>query len=708
MMFVPKLLHPNTHRRHSMALLAAAALLTAPLAEAADVKVFVLAPKPPASLATVETQGSDKPVFTHSYAVPYATLEKQLRQEIKSKVDFDTGEQTEGCPTALCPDVHWRVVVSSDIAFTKKPLPALKAFGDAQANGVDVNLKDAQVRLKLAIHAEMWIIVGTGKLSDKIMRTVDVPVELLIGVNVASRLNAWPALVSATVPCEVTQMQETVCVNLPLEGKNIDLSDAEGAVVDLGAALGGLIGFTQFGGLADPLSGLLGGKLLSKVAELGAKAAANQAEARVQAEATKALNAWLKVFSIQATYAGGTYLDAQINQINALKDKILNTKLPQINKSYQDLANAFGLSFDVQTRVSNGDAYVIVTPRFAASPGGGKIVGKLRMPKEACLYASSEWGTMPLELVKVNEDLAGKVGQSCQGIMPPSSIRRLGYFGADPKILKVGANPLPTWTAVGNATLTGTLSEQSHGSGLSSANMRGAGSKQATGYYECGFEISGLPNADIIDLRFKDQAAERLPGYASDPYRFVEASFGGYSALLNADWSLASTPLVLGGEGYCSPPQVKIPNFQLGSWLDRVKDLFDPDKCANCDIELVDGMLMVTNSRPVLENPALKPLFDALRHGRALPAAVGAPVPQAPTIQAPSIQAPSIQAPTIQAPTIQAPTIQAPPINAPGIQAPPIRKAPATTPAPRLLQPAPGLKPGLLAPGTQKGAPIVK
>lgn len=646
-----------THIRSIVLSLTALIGLAVPMAQAADVRLFVLAPQPPTSLKTVEMQGSDKPAYSHSYAIPYGTLEQQLRTAVKSKANLDTGEQIEPCPSA-CPDVHWRVVVNSDVTFTQKPQPAIKAFGNAQENGIDVTLQHAQVKLHLDVHAEIWIKPVTGTIS----KSVDVPIDLLIGLDAASKLNLWPAIISAKVPCAVTQAQETVCVTLTLDGKNIDLSDAKGAVVGVGAALGGLIGATQFGALlGDPLGSLLSGNLGSKIAALGSQAAADKAESYIQGKANEALNAMMQVASVQATVLASNYLDARVTQINTLKDTLLNTKLPQINKSYQELANAFGLSFDVQTRISNADMYVIVTPRFAANPAGSKLIGKLRMPKEACVYGEWKMGTIPLGLttVKNNLDLAGKVGTSCANLMPSSDVKLAGYLGADPKILKVGANPLPNWQPVGSFKLTGTLSEYKHGTALQTQMRRTGGSTRhaATGYYECGFEISGLPGADIIELVFKGKAAERMPGYQQDPHRLVAVSAAGASAALDADWKSAGPPVVIGGEGKCTAGKVKAPHYEPQSWLDRITDLLDIDKCPNCDIKLSEDMLKAANMKPILENPALKPLFDALETGKPLPAATKMPATQAPaTQQAPAAggvqHAPALR-PQLQRPGLQ-------------------------------------------------------
>jgi len=633
------------------AALAATLLLATSAAQAGDVRLFVLAPQPPASLKTVETQGADKPAYSHSYDISYNTVEQQIRNEIK-KANIDLGGSVV-CEGA-CPDVHWHVNVGNDFSFTLKNQPVVTAFGNAQDNGVDVYLK-TQFKLHTVVSARLWADPATGHVEG----TANVPIDLVIGMQVNSKLALWPEVKSIANYCEATKLQETVCVKLTLDDKNIDLSDPKGIAVGVGMALGGLIGASPLAaGIGDPLSGLLVGKLISEeVVKI--------AERRVQEEANKVLNEVLQIANIRATWLASNYVDAKVTQANAVKSKLLDTKLPGVNKSLQELSTAFGLTLDVQTRTSSGDVYVIVTPRFAANPAGGTLVGKLRMPKEACVYGKWTMGTIPLGLqtVPANLDLPGKVGKSCSDVMPATDVKLAGYLGGDPKILKVGANPLPNWKPVGSFKLTGNLTEVKHGTALQ-AQLRQSGTtrRTATGYYECSFEISSLPGAGIIELDFKGKAAERMAGFQQDPHRYLEVSMAGVSAALDDAWNKAGPPVVIGGDGKCGPGTVKAPHYEPESWLDRITDLLDMDKCPNCGIKLEEGMLKASNMKPILENPQLKPLFDALANGRALPAAT----------------------------------------RAPAVQAPAGRQAPAG------VQRAPVLRPGLQKPGAQKGVETPK
>ena len=597
-------------------MLAVFSFFSIPWANAADVRVFVLAPMPPHSLKTVETEGSDKPLYVHSYSIPYASLESQIRNAIKAKGDIDTGNQVVACSTDLCPDAHWRVTVNTDFSFTQKNQPVVAAFGKPQENGVDVSLK-TQMKLRINIHASVWIKPVTGTVE----KTVDVPIELLIGVEAKSKLNLWPEIKSVASYCETTKLQETACAKLTLDGKNIDLTDVKGTAIQLGAALGAMIGSTPIGAaLGGPLGGLL-------IGALGSNEAAKIAEKKVQAEAEKALNQVLQVASIRATWLAGNYVDARAAQANNIKAFLLNTKVPGLNKSYQDLSNAFGLSFDVQTTTTGNNVNVIVTPRFAAKSAGRKLTGKFRIPKEACVYMEGPWGYLPMGLTKVNEDLALKVGASCASLLPATEMKISGYLGANPTIAKAGGMPLPTWQAVGTPTFSGNLSSYSYGTGKNTAP--GLNSRQPTGYYECSFEIANMPNAAIVETFFSGKTRERLTGfYGNSPSRYVEVTAAGPQVVLDDGWSVMNNGFVIGGEGQCTAGKVKAPRFQARSWLDRMNDLLDLDKCAACGIKLDEGILKIGNNEAVLQNPALKPMFNALQRGEQLPAATKAPAQQ--------------------------------------------------------------------------------
>lgn len=666
---------------------ALALFFTASPTQAADVRLFVLAPQPPTSLKSVESQGANKPAYAHSYDIPYASAEQQIRNKIK-KANIDVGD-TVVCSGA-CPDVHWHVSVTTDFSFTQTNQPKVTAFGDAQENGVDVTLQ-TQFKLHTVISARVWAKPITGEVEGK----VDVPIDLVIGLRVNSKLGLWPDIKSIASYCDATKLQETACVTLTLDDKNIDLSDPHGVAVGIGAALGALIGASPLAaGIGDPLSGMLIGALVSNEA-------ANIAEQKVQAKANEALNAVLQIASIRATWLAGTYVDAKATQINAVKSKLLDTKLPGINKSLQQLADAFGLSLDVQTTTPGADVNVIVTPRFTAAPSDHKLTGKLRMPKEACVYMEGPIGYIPMGLVKVNEDLVGKKGTSCSALLSAGEMKMSGYLGADPIGAKAGGHALPTWNAVGTPAFTGTLSEYTHGVAQKQQQgdqQSGFHPREPTGYFECPFEIAGVPNADIIQIALSGKVQERVTGFFDKASRFVEVVGAGPQIVLDHKWSVIGGDVLIGGEGQCTSGKVVSPKYQARTWLQRMRDLFDPDKCANCDIQLNEGMLEIKNSKPVLENPAIRQIFSALQRGEALPeTSKGRIAPTAPRTGPGAQQAPAAPQQRLLP---QGRVMQ----RGPGTQeAPATQQGPATQQTPGTLQRAPAFRQQLQGPGQQKG-----
>jgi hypothetical protein len=99
-------------------------------AKAASAGVFVLAPTPPTSLLSIEKHG-ENPRFEKEFSISYDHIGPLITAVIKEKVD-GSKEGTAGCPTFACPDLHWKVTVKADFAFTEKGQPVIQAFGDPQ------------------------------------------------------------------------------------------------------------------------------------------------------------------------------------------------------------------------------------------------------------------------------------------------------------------------------------------------------------------------------------------------------------------------------------------------------------------------------------------------------------------------------------------------------------------------------------------------
>ena len=80
--------------------------------------------------------------------------------------------------------------------------------------------------------------------------------------------------------------------------------------------------------------------------------------------------------------AARTGIDAAVPQPIDLKGQLLNTKLPVVNKSFQELSGAFGLTLDERAVTSPGNATVVATLRFSAAAGSAKLSGKPAFPRK--------------------------------------------------------------------------------------------------------------------------------------------------------------------------------------------------------------------------------------------------------------------------------------------------------------------------------------
>lgn len=588
-------------------LIAAFALISVQTAEAATVRVFVLAPNGTTSLNQVETNGATPPVFQREFTIPYPTLASALTSAANAKLATLGKSGTEKCfiPTPAgdaCPDITWAVNLSSNITFSNPSQPVLTAFGDPALNGINISVKP-----QMKIHVNISVKVES--------ETISFPLDVFLNIDGSAKLNLWPEIKAPGVACPGGS--KPACVVLTFDHSNLPLSGISELLAATGATVGVLVGFTPLGlGIGGP------GPLSSLGALLGATAAADAAKAKITETVNNAIKAELPAIQASINKELSDRINVAIPQANKLKDQFLNTKLPGVNKSYQELSAALGLTLDVETTTPSGHVQVIVTPRFSGAAGAGKITGKLRLPKEQCVYVTHPvLGTLPMGLGQTNEDLAAKVGSSCSSLFPASSIKVSGYLGANPQVVAGGgANSLPTWKGIGNPGFTGNLS--SVGGGQRSLT-------QATGYYECGFEISALPLADIIELLFSNDVAGRLSDTYPGKGRYLEVSIPGQQIVLDANWKPVATGaqnVPIGGAGQCGSGSGG--RGVTSGWWGQLKDKFDPEKCPQCGIKRVGTVLMITNPNAVLQNPALKAAFDSLGRGGPVTGAVrtGTPI----------------------------------------------------------------------------------
>jgi hypothetical protein len=280
----------------------------------ASASVYVLAPKPHNPLNSIETHGAT-PVFKKDFSIPYDAVEPLIRDEIKKKVDGPK-EGTVPCPTDFCPDLHWRVTVKSGFVFTdKSQQPVITAFYDPQqqTSGVDITLHTS-VQINFDVNETIWYETIVGEESG----SKESPIAIPIDIDASARLNLWPILQSQDFAFHLTPDTYNVGggnINLPLYPSDV-LDQAENEVI---------------------------AEINKRLADL-----LNTVNEQVLAEARKDIS--------PAEFP------------SYLKDQLLNTKLPAVDKSYQELSDPFGLTLDVQT-TTTGNVNVVATLRFSGGRG---------------------------------------------------------------------------------------------------------------------------------------------------------------------------------------------------------------------------------------------------------------------------------------------------------------------------------------------------
>jgi len=561
------------------AALAATTSVLTPTAKAAPVQLYVVAPQPPNSMDWVEGQGTANPWFSRDVSMPYSTLEPLIRDQIKAQIDGTRSGKV--IVTDPAPDVDWSVTLSSNFKFLQANQPTITAFGDPQQNGVEVKLHtQVKISLNAAVSAETWFDSAAG----------NVPLDVVLDVDASSKVHLWPVVQSSDLQFELT-----------LVNSNVDLSGLNGEAIELGAKLGAVLGVT-------PIGALLGGPLAPLFFALGADVAMDVAQDKVNDLVSDKLNAQLGSIAGQLEEQVRKVVTAGLTQVNNVKDKLLNTPLPGVNASYSQLSSALGLTLDVQTTTLSGGVRVIVTPRFNAQPGNGTITGRIRIPRGSCIYMKNKIaGVFPLGLKAVNQDLASSVGEACSTVFGAQDFLVRGYLGGDPhRVSGGGAVALPQWKQVGQATFTGNLKVQTASEGGPQLDA------DSSGYYECAFQITGLPAADIVEVTPTADLADRMTDFYDGPTRFFETAAP--KLLLDSDWYPlpwlgANAGATLGGGGQCSGGGGGR-GFDKPFW-EELAEKFDPEKCPQCNIQITDNNYYeVTN--PAALNPEVRSFIDSV------------------------------------------------------------------------------------------------
>ncbi len=540
-----------SHRARAIVVLATLGTLLGGRAEATPsarlhVQVPVDVGNPGATrLDSIEGYG-DTATFNRDFTVPYDQLTTLIEAEIAKVAKPLDGKIVLTDPVA---DVTYKIKFKPKFKFTKKNQPKFTQVGPSSDATFDVSLDTAaRLDVHIDVHAETW--------SD----SADVPVDVFVTVAAKAkvRVKLWPKIEA-----------EDVDVEFSLSDSNIDL-ELNGTAVKLGAKWGTVLGVSPVGIFA-------GGILLGPLAAILANEAADIVEDKLKSEAKKRLAAALDKFSGEVESRVRDEIDPKIAQANAVKDKVMNTPVEGTGKTLSQLVADLGASFEVHVATPGDALAASAVLRMSGAAAGGTLRGKVRVPTQACQYVTGNgWlkgAKIPVGMTPANEDLAKKLGQSCSAVFDATSIARQLYLGGNPRrVLGTEAENRASWKTGGTLDFTGKLSKTDD-------------------YYECAFEVTGLPKASILDIESAAALDARLNEETYDE-RLLVLSAGGATAVfdrfIDPVPGASTNGVVLGGPGQChghggggkalTPSQAK-----------ELLDKFDPEKCPSCGIRQQRG-----------------------------------------------------------------------------------------------------------------------
>lgn len=581
---------PASRQRLASATLAAAIAVAPTGADAAPVRarVSVAAPLVSASQASDKLSGVEQHrimPFNKDFAIPYEALEDQLDDAIDGLIPNKISG-VEVC-TDPCPDVTWSVKLNPKFKFTKKNQPTLKQIGSSGQSKVRVELKtEARLDIHADVHAETWF------------DSVDAPIDVFVVIGMTARVDVslWPTL-KAQKP---GTSESGVELEFTLVDSDMDL-DIDGKAASLGMKWGTIIGLSPVGVFAG---GPILGPILAIIGDEAADAATEEIGRRFDEQVAVAFEAQTEGLEDVAH----DYIDPYITQANDLKDDLLDTPIPGVNKTLEQLEDELGAEIKLHTVASTSNVHSAAVMRFSSAAAGGKVLGKVRVPKKTCEYASISVGgfkaKMPLGLVDDNQDLAAKVGQACSAVLT-EKFGRKSYLGANPKdVLGSGAQNLPNWSgSVGTLTYKGNMS-------------------QTADYYECAYELTGLPKAAILAIESGD-LAERGIGVNR---RVLEVTAAGKSAVFDNQLkplpvSGGNSSLVIGGKGQCGGGSSS--GGLTPSKMKELKDMLDPEKCPQCGIKNIKGshIYEVTNPQAFFDTKLGKEIKANISKAKSSPKA---------------------------------------------------------------------------------------
>jgi len=465
---------------------------------------YVIQKTPPVgttNLDHIET-GTQKILYSHSFEIPYNVIEGEINQAIVNELNkMIPASGVEEC--SACPNIKWKITGSSGFSFTGKGQPQLSEFNTTSSTGLNLSLH-TEAQLILDVHVEVWqdgVPIWLVPIDEEF--NLHMPVNMTM--DATGKFQLYPDVVKVD-PLKIIFAADPA---VEIDGISHTLAKA-------GALAGGAVGIT-------PLGLATGGPAIwsTTMAVFGATAAADLVEEAIVQRIDEYVLAGAATMESRINNKLNMFLDIMIPQVNSLKGLILNSPIPGANQSVQQLMNTMGLTLDARAVTPAADLQGVITARYSGQGGGNALSGKLRIPRGACLTVGGT-GVNQVSttmIAEFNTDLKDKVGQSCSSVFPGQVVRPKVYLGPTPP----GTN-MAQWTNIGSFSLTGNLEEFGE-------------------YYECGYQISGLPAARIVRLEEGSIFQSRLPDHDLHTYLlFGSAAFDNLFKPVNMN------NLILGGK----------------------------------------------------------------------------------------------------------------------------------------------------------------
>ncbi|MBW2395955.1 MAG: hypothetical protein JRG95_16990 [Deltaproteobacteria bacterium] len=499
--------HIRESRFGSLALLPLLVLLLPGAALAATgPKILVTLHAPTGSLANLEDPSQT--IFNHDATIPYDAIQTAIHAEAKAKAN-QYGDH-KGDVSWSYIDYAYKTNSTAGFKFTQKDQPTITVLSSTEN----------KVRVVLHTEAVLTFKATASAITDEVMLPPSPPTEWpdfdgSIEIEARFKLDAqadiaiWPEVLA-----------ENVSVVLANGKPKVTVTGLAGDMAGFALSVGTTVGFTPAGLVAG------GPATMGVAAVLGSNEAYDLAVTKMVELITAALEKGVAAANAEIKTRIQNELLPAVAAVNQLKNQALAIPIPGIGKSLGALQNEAGMSFDVRTQpFGNGGTHTSVTVRFDGQARGGKVEGKLRLPKAQCV--KSDVGGMGQKILtgflgQANQDL--HAGQSCAALFGANDVKIRAFLGATPP-----QTGLPNWAdAPGQLAGKGTVRDR--------ALFQQGASKE--GYFECGFEITGLPKGVVSFSTIVGKLANRLEDYKlNDERRWVLGAGQG--------------PWIIGGGGKC-------------------------------------------------------------------------------------------------------------------------------------------------------------